>query len=416
MSRALWVWWDERIVGTLRMDEFGEVTFQYSEGWLEGSELLPLSVSLPKRAEPFKRRECRPFFGGLLPEEGQLDAVARSLGLSKANEFKLLEALGGDVAGALTLWPEGERPPTSSSSTLPTPLSEDRLAEVLDTLPKRPLLAGQEGLRLSLAGAQAKLPVVLVEGQIALPVPGQPTTHIVKPPIPHFPATTENEALMMRLASALGLPVVAIRARSAGGKPYLLIDRYDRASETGAVRRLHQEDFCQALGFPPERKYQTEGGPAFRDCFDLLRRAVTVPALEVLKLLDAALFNVIIGNADAHGKNFSLLYQPPAVILAPLYDLVCTVAYQDLSPRFAMNVGKRGTLEEIDREAWSAFAKETGIGAPYIRRRARELSDAARTSVRAEAEALAGDGLDRGALLEFAAIVDTRAARLSGTV
>jgi serine/threonine-protein kinase HipA len=414
MSRALSVWWDESIAGTLRIDEYGEMAFQYSEAWLADSMRPPLSVSLPKRAEPFKRRECRPFFGGLLPEEGQLEAVARNLGISKANEFRLLEALGGDVAGALTLWPEGDRLPTPASPIRPAPLSDEQITELLDLLPKRPLLAGQEGLRLSLAGAQAKLPVVLVDGQIALPAPGQPTTHILKPPIPQFPATTENEALMMRLASALRLPVATVQARSAIGKLYLLIDRYDRHSEGGVVRRLHQEDFCQALGLPPDRKYQAEGGPAFRDCFDLLRRAATVPAGEVLKLLDAALFNAIIGNADAHGKNFSLLYQPAAVVLAPLYDLVCTAAYQDLSPQFAMKIGKCATLEQIGTGAWSTFANETGLGAPYVRRRARELAEAARAGVRDVAERLAGDGLDRDALLKFASIVETRAGRLSG--
>ena len=110
MSGTLSVWWDGKVVGTLRIDKHGDMAFQYGEEWLADSSEPPLSRSLPKRPETFTRRQCRPFFGGLLPEEGQLEAVARKLGISKTNDFKLLEALGGDVAGALSLWPEGERP------------------------------------------------------------------------------------------------------------------------------------------------------------------------------------------------------------------------------------------------------------------------------------------------------------------
>lgn len=417
MNRALSVWWDEQLVGTLRLDEHGEMTFQYADAWLARSAALPLSVSLPKRLAPFNRRECRPFFGGLLPEEGQLDAVARQLGVSRANDFRLLEALGGDVAGALTLWPEGERPPARELSAHPRPLDDEHVAELLEALPKRPLLAGQEGLRLSLAGAQSKLPVVVVDGRIALPAPGQPTTHILKPPVTRFPTITENEALMMRLAAALNLPCASVQARIAAAKPYLLIERYDRDLDSSAVaRRLHQEDFCQALGIPSDRKYQAEGGPTFRDCFNLLRRVATRPAVEVLKLLDAALFNVIIGNADAHGKNFSLLYQQNAVTLAPLYDLVCTVAYEEHSQQFAMKIGRCGALEEIGTGAWSTFANESGLAAPYIRRRAKELAEAARNAVRDVAERLATDGLDRASLMNLTSIVETRARRLSGVV
>jgi serine/threonine-protein kinase HipA len=410
VTRALSVWWDGKVVGTLRIDTHGDTAFQYGEEWLADSSQPPLSMSLPKKPEAYKRRECRPFFGGLLPEEGQLEAVARKLGISKTNDFKLLEALGGDVAGALTLWPEGERPPTPDAAAHPMPLDDEHLSELLDALPKRPLLAGEEGLRLSLAGAQSKLPVVLIEGKIALPAPGQPTTHILKPPIADFRATTENEALMMQLAAALELSVAEAQARTAGRKPYLLVTRYDRQFEaTGEVRRLHQEDFCQALGIPPEQKYQAEGGPSFKSGFELLRRAATRPAVEVLKLLDAAIFNVIIGNADAHGKNFSLLYQGDGVTLAPLYDLVCTVAYENLNPRFAMKIAKSRTLEEIDSKAWADFAHNAGLTAPYVLRRVKALSESTQTIVAEIAARLADTGLDRDALTEFASLVASRA-------
>jgi serine/threonine-protein kinase HipA len=416
MKRALSVWWNDAIVGTLRLDADGGMVFEYQTDWLAEPSRPALSLSLPKRSGLFKRRACRPFFAGLLPEEGQLDAIARKLGVSKTNDFGLLEALGGDVAGALTLWPQGEEPPAPDASE-PKPFDDNEVAALLEALPTRPLLAGQEGLRLSLAGAQAKLPVVIVDGKIALPARWQPTTHILKPAIQRFPAITENEALMMRLAAAVGLAVAPIELRVAVGKPYLLITRYDRRVEASGVvvRRLHQEDFCQALGIPPERKYAAEGGPTFKTGFELLRRAATRPALEVLKLLDAAIFNVIIGNADAHGKNFSLLYQNGEVVLAPLYDLVSTVAYEDLSPRFAMKVAKSATLGEIGQKTWPLFALDAGLAAPYVRRRVRALADAVRPAAPAVVNELAGASVNGEALGKFAALVTARAERVLTT-
>ena len=146
------------------------------------------------------------------------------------------------------------------------------------------------------------------------------------------------------------------------GRPFLLVSRYDRESlDDGSVRRIHQEDFCQALGVPPETKYAAEGGPTLADAFALLRRLSVRPAVDVLKLLDAVIFNVIVGNADAHGKNFSILYSDGGGRLAPLYDLLSTIAYPDLSAKFAMRVGRRATLGELNAEAWKAFAAEAGF-------------------------------------------------------
>ena len=116
-ARALEVWWDGRVVGQLTQNQHGELGFAYSPGWLQNNDASPLSASLPKRVEPFSRRECRPFFGGLLPEESQRDAAAQALGVSRGNDFALLDRLGGDVAGALQLLPPTgpcAPPPTAS--------------------------------------------------------------------------------------------------------------------------------------------------------------------------------------------------------------------------------------------------------------------------------------------------------------
>ena len=417
MTRTLDIWWDGHLVGQLTQDKHGELGFAYAPAWLDDEQALPLSASLPKRAEPFSRRECRPFFGGLLPEESQRDAAAQALGVSRANDFALLDRLGGDVAGALQLLPPGEVPATLAPDQRPTPLDDAGLIRVLDALPVRPLLAGEEGLRLSLAGAQSKVPVVLVDGAVALPAPGQPTTHILKPPISRFVATTENEAFVMRLAAAIGLDVAPVEPRTVEDRTFLLVQRYDRATgDDGFVRRIHQEDFCQALGVPPETKYASEGGPTFKDCFALLRRVAARPAVDVLKLLDAVIFNVIAGNADAHGKNFSILYDAEGPRLAPLYDLLATVAYPDLSPKFAMKIGKRATLAELDAKGWAAFAADAGLGLPLIRRRVAEISKDVRDKATVVAGELSRLGLDRMAIEQFADMIRIRAERCALTI
>ncbi len=415
--RALEVWWDERLVGQLTQNQHGELGFAYSAGWLQNDDAPPLSVSLPKRAEPFNRRECRPFFGGLLPEESQRDAAAQALGVSRGNDFALLDRLGGDVAGALQILPPGEKPTAPGLEPRPTPLDEAGLIRVLDALPVRPLLAGEAGLRLSLAGAQSKVPVVLVDGAVALPMPGQPTTHILKPPMSRFSATTENEAFVMRLAAAAGLDVAPAEPRIVRDRAFLLVQRYDRSrGEDGGVGRIHQEDFCQALGVPPETKYASEGGPTFKDCFELLRRVAARPAVDVLKLLDAVIFNLIVGNADAHGKNFSILYGREGPRLAPLYDLLATVAYPELSPKLAMRIGKRATLGEMDARGWIAFAADAGLGVPLIRRRVSEVSQAVMARANEVASELMRPGLDEAALSRFAAMAADRAARCAVTI
>ncbi len=368
-DRALVVWWDQAVVGLLTQDRSGDLSFGYDPAWVSGDN-RPLSRSLPLRDEPFNRATCRPFFGGLLPEADQRQGAAAALGVSVANDFALLDRLGGDVAGAIMLLPPGQDPSERSTTGAPRVLSDGALADILTRLPGRPLLAGEDGLRLSLAGAQAKIPVVLVDGNPALPAPGQPTTHIIKPEIERFAGSVQNEAWCMTLAARVGLPTAHAEARQAEGHPYLLVERYDRVTtEGGITSRLHQEDACQALGVPPERKYAAEGGPAFRDLFALTRGYVRVPASAVLNLVNVAIFNLVIGNADAHGKNFSFVLDDRGPRLAPFYDLISTIQWPALASRMAMRLGSAGTIDEVTRDTWKAFAESAGITYPLLRQR-----------------------------------------------
>jgi serine/threonine-protein kinase HipA len=240
---------------------------------------------------------------------------------------------------------------------------------------------------------------------------------MLKPPIARLSGTTENEAFAMRRAAAIGLDVAHAAPRVVRDRPFLLVERYDRfRGDDGAVHRIHQEDFCQALGVPPETKYASEGGPTFKDCFELIRKVVARPAVDVLKLLDAAIFNLVVGNADAHGKNVSILYGADGPRLAPLYDLLATVAYLELSQKLAMRIGKRARLGELDAKAWAAFATDTGVGWPLIRRRVSEISQEVIAKAHDVAGEVMGPGLNEAALTRLAALAADRAAQCAITV
>jgi serine/threonine-protein kinase HipA len=253
-------------------------------------------------------------------------------------------------------------------------LSEKELEDIVGELPRRPLMAGREGLRLSLAGAQSKLPVLIRDADIALPLGNTPSTHIIKPEPGRFPGLVATEVLCMTLARRVGLNVPPVSIRLVGNRPCIVVQRYDRIREAdGSVRRVHQEDFCQAMGFPPERKYQQEGGPLLQDCIGLLREWSTVAALDIRDFLDGLIFNMLIGNADAHGKNYSILYRKTERRLAPFYDLVCTLAWPELSKTPAMKIGQGDSIERITPAHWQKMARESLVGWPMLRERIADL-------------------------------------------
>jgi serine/threonine-protein kinase HipA len=372
MARLV-VWLAGRRVGDLIRKENGNLQFRYALGY-DGP---PVSQALPRQDEAHGHKLVRAVFGGLLPEGDVREALARNLGVSAENDYRLLEAVGGDVAGAISLLPDGVEPPVDPSIEL---LDDERLAVLLDRLPRRPLAAdASEGIRLSLAGAQSKLPVIVGDdGRIALPTnTAAPTTHILKPEPARFPGLVDNEAFCMSLASACEFSVAAVeKARTAWGKPFLIVERYDRDLTADPIGRIHREDFCQALGVPPDRKYQQEGGPTIAASAALVRRCTAVPALELPRLLSAFAFNWVVGNCDAHGKNHSLLYALGGPTLAPLYDVVSTVVYGELTSRLAMSIGAR-QLDEVGAGAWVALVGQAGFRPAFVTMIVSELLDRA---------------------------------------
>jgi serine/threonine-protein kinase HipA len=383
MVRTLDVYLHSELVGELTQDKGGRMRFQYGKHWLERPHATPISHSLPLRTGRSASSECRGFFGGILPEESKREIVAQNLGISARNDYAMLEQIGGECAGAVTFVPAGQPPPEADYRY--RPLSSFELAAILRELPRRPLLAGEEGMRLSLAGAQDKIAVRIEGDEISLPLGGAPSTHIVKPAVARFEGVVFNEALCMHLAAAIGLPAARTETRTLDGVECLLVARYDRVHRpvTGGdpvLARIHQEDFCQALGIVSEMKYQKEGGPSLKQCFSLLREVSGAPVIDLARLLDAVIYNYLIGNNDAHGKNFSLHCHDVGsanmrVSLAPLYDLVSTIYYPELSRNMAMNIGGEYSSERVAPYDFERLAEDAGLAKPIVRRRVPELAD-----------------------------------------
>jgi serine/threonine-protein kinase HipA len=360
----------DRLAGALLRKGNGNLQFRYDTAYIEAKG-PPLSVNLPVRAGAYPHRNCLAFFGNLLPEEDVRKQVALATGISAANDYKLLERFGGDVAGAVTLRPVGEGAEEPEVDDLEI-LSPQRLDEILSQLPQRPLAADEAGeVRMSLAGAQSKLPVVEVGAGFALPHgSAKPTTHILKPEPERFPGLVANEFFCMRLAEEAGLRVAEVRqAETTSGLPFLIVARYDRDLTQEPIRRLHQEDFCQAMGKLYVEKYQHEGGPGVRDAMHLIDEHSAAPARDREQLWLSLAFNVLIGNCDAHGKNYSLLYDSPAPSLAPFYDLLSTAIYTELTTRLAMSIDGATHLKEVSGAAWKKLAEDVGFAPRFLAQR-----------------------------------------------
>ncbi len=371
MSDALSVYWGRHLAGRLWRDEKSSLRFQYDPSWLSTPGAGPISLRLPLQKEAFDPDHARPFFANLLPEADVRARIARGLGISQSNDFKLLEELGGDCAGALSLLPEGASPEMTGDYQL---ISSEELDRMIEGIPQRPMLTAQEGSRLSLAGAQEKIPVYLKDGQIYLPRGSNSSSHILKPAIKRLQNTVENETFCMMLAAGSNLPVPKTSIREGRQHAYL-IERYDRRLANGKLMRIHQEDFCQALGVDYGRKYEAEGGPGLKACFALLDKHSSEPILDKRNLLMAVVFNYLIGNCDAHAKNFSLLLDAGSVRLAPFYDLISTKVYGALSPKFAMRIGGQLRGEWVAKEHWLTLADEANVGAKAVLTICKELGE-----------------------------------------
>ena len=425
MARHLEVWLSGAHIGSLSQVE-GRLQFAYAP-----QASTPLSQSLPIRPEPFDDRATRPFFAGLLPEGRKRKQIAKTLHVSTQNDYALLDSLGGECAGAVTLLEVGQLPHAIDAPPAVRWLDQAHLLQVLDEMPLRPMRAGEDSLRLSLAGAQDKLPVVLAADGvcIGLPLNDSPSTHILKPPIAGIDGSVFNEAFCMAVAGALKLDVARtqIQANADGSEQrhYLLVERYDRhalapvgaapasgrpGATTALGQRLHQEDFCQALGIVPEHKYQNEGGPGLAQAFALLRSATRPSAPHTLKLLDYVVFNALTGNHDAHGKNFSLLYTPAGTVLAPLYDALCTAVYPTLTDKMAMKIGSKYRFSEVMVRHWDQFANEAALSPAQVKKRVLDIAKRLPGLARATQARFLSQGYSHPVIDQIVTLIDQRCA------
>jgi serine/threonine-protein kinase HipA len=396
---------DQDLVGVIGAGEAGP-EIAYDEAWRVRRDAVPISLTMPLSQARHGPEVAVAWLMNLLPEGEPLRAMTRALGVARDDILGLIAQTGGDLAGAFTV---GRSKPAETSALAPIG-SETELVRIVEALPARPFLVGGEGVSMSLAGAQEKLPLALADGRLAIPTGGAASTHILKPDNSVLPGSVVNEALCMTLARRCGLLAAPVTTGMAGARRYLLVERYDRVIREGRTLRVHQEDFCQALGRPPGAKYEHNGfgvpGPSLAEMFALVRAHMT--ARDINRLLDAVIFNIAVGNVDSHAKNYSILLRPGSVELAPLYDLMSGLDWPAITPNHAQDIGGQRRGRHIYGRHWRRMAESAGLAAPGTLRRvasvtARILAELPRAAEEVAAMPAGGERLDR-----FAAAIAER--------
>ncbi|MCL1971841.1 MAG: type II toxin-antitoxin system HipA family toxin [Endomicrobia bacterium] len=389
--------------GFLEQDENGRLKFSYSD-----NANFQISKSLPIEKKVFNEKECRPYFNGLLPEsEKTRKRIGQIFGISRNNDFSMLKAIGRDCAGAVSLTSIDE--PLEKSTFIKLEghcQTEESFFEHLKELPEKPFFADETNdIRLSLAGAQNKSCISIIDGKICLPKNHTPTTHIVKPMSENFDDIVLNEYLCMKLAKAVGVAAPEVSIEQAKDISYLLIERYDREIKNGAVKRIHQEDFCQALGILSINKYQAEGGPSIKDCFELLNQTST-PAKNRNIVMKTIMFNFLIGNNDAHAKNFSLLYNDNNIDISPAYDLVSTEVYPKLSKKMAMKIDAFYEKQRISLDSWKSLCEKIGYSLSLLKAEFMEFADLLPKLLTEEIEKINIKENDKSLIAKLSKVID----------
>ncbi|MGE3193923.1 MAG: type II toxin-antitoxin system HipA family toxin [Microbacteriaceae bacterium] len=373
MVTELVVYLDGERCGSVEQTQTGNVTFTYSDDYRMRPGATPLSLSMPLAAATHKKRAILPFLQGLLPDsEEALNAIARRYGISSRSPFALLKHVGADVAGAVQIVaPEMESSDAVGKRGKSRAVDESEigkmLRQVLDEYAEGVPFIGSVG-NFSLAGAQPKIALFKSkQGRWAVPEGATPTTHIFKPVAGTVRRIDVVEQMTMSAARMLGCNVASSTLQTIDGLDVFVTERYDRKLEAGRWRRLHQEDFCQALSVPPDKKYQhRDGGPGLAKIAELIRSLPFESDRQEVgrDFYRAFVFNVVAGCTDAHAKNYSLMLQGESVRLAPLYDLVTYAPYWDGRARLdtAMSVGGEYALERISVQKLVAAGKQFGVG------------------------------------------------------
>jgi serine/threonine-protein kinase HipA len=363
MSR-LRVFFEQRLVGTIDVDKTGP-GFIYDPDWIALRGAFPISTTMPLKSERIAPDTFLPWAANLLPENEQLRTLGQLLGMAAGDVVGLLSAIGGDTAGALSIGQPGR---TASVQWRPVGKPEE-LERIIEELPNKPFLVGDEGVSMSLAGTQTKLAVAVDDsGCICIPMNGSPSTHILKPDAPRLWGGVQNEAFCLALAKRLRIPTPDVITGQAGKRTYLLVQRYDRKDVGGRWRRLHQEDYCQALGKPPSAKYESNQtgirGPTLKDMFEVTRRHL--PPTDIVRLLDMVVFNVLACNTDAHAKNYSIMIRAGGASLAPMYDVMCGEVWENVTKNLAQKIAGKSRADDLRGRHWQRFARECGLNPKQV--------------------------------------------------
>jgi serine/threonine-protein kinase HipA len=352
-------------IGKLSRSEAGEVSFRY----LTDDLPYPISQSLPVREESFGDVEARDFFDNLLFENELRDQTMQRYGIAQSDIVGLLYHLGQDCPGAISVVPEGSEPGKRLGDLAANykTLSDDDLIGIMQSLRDHRRMPADSDDPSPLAGVQGKLALtVLPDGRYALPEKGSgaPTTHILKVPRPMDMRLVDHEHILMSIADdLLDHPVSETKIVGEGALRGLLITRYDRVIEAGKVRRVHQEDFCQALGIGPQLKYQRNGVPGRMFNAQRVGEVISVcaaPAQARAAFFEGTIVNLLLGNTDNHAKNHSLLYTADRPTLAPFYDIVPTLIDDQVTHQLSFDIGGAQMTDDITVADLKQFALDLG--------------------------------------------------------
>ena len=395
------VFYEESVVGRVLVYDSGALGFAYDKGWLGMEGSFHLSATMPLNEEEFPDGVISPWLSNLLPEDRRMSSVVRVLGVPKSDSLAILKEIGGDTAGAVSVG-EPSIPDNwtyeSFSERYGSDFEGGALARHFEDLEHRPYFVGEDGVRISLAGGQHKsvLAVIGDDGQpvlelpestdqLAIPKRGAPSTIIVKPDNPKLEGIVENEAYCLTLAGLIEIPAAECAVMQAGNRSALAVLRYDRRSRDDAtVQRLHQEDFAQANGIYPGQKYEHS-----RAGLDLRRLLLTatrmsdahpssarMPATEILKLFDQVAFNLLVGNSDAHAKNYSMILSGKDVLMAPIYDVLSVPFWPKAEQSLAQRIsGEKLRSCEMGKRHWDQIAEYANFNPGRVRRRVGDLID-----------------------------------------
>jgi len=385
------VYLNGRPVGRLQREPSGAIDFQYDESWLNWESTFPVSLSLPLREDRYIGDPVIAVFDNLLPDNEDIRRrVAARTDADGIDPYSLLSAIGRDCVGALQFLPDG-MDPGKAGEVNSEPISDDRIAKMLTNLASAPLGIGEDQeFRISIAGAQDKTALLRVEDTWHIPLGTTATTHILKPQIgqrDHYDLrrSVENEHMCLEILGALGLPVAKTEIADFGKTRALVVERFDRQwAGDGRLLRVPQEDCCQALSFPPTRKYQSDGGPKLVDLFDLLKGSDD-PAHDQLILLKAQIAFWLLGAIDGHAKNFSVFLHPGGGFeLTPFYDVMSAQhllddkSLQRRAMKLAMSVGtnRHYRIDEIQPRHFEQTAKQAGLADGMVESALTQISDA----------------------------------------